>query len=355
METLTMTQGPILVELDADATSPDVLDPSRAPEIASGPDLDGVAATGGQGTDTAVKPRHFGGQGRLLGWLLATGAALFTSLLAITAWQLVLQMIQTVPVLGWALTVLTGIVAVLLLIVAIGEFLALRRTRRLTRIQLAVISASDTSVLALGKALNAVTALYASRREMRPNLDRFRNRCADEIDTDSLMALAHDCLMAPLDARALAEIEQTARRVATVTALVPLGLLDVIFTGFANLRMIRRVAQIYGGRGGVFGSLRLARAVVVHLGATGALAIGDDLLEPVLGGALLSRLSRRFGEGLINGALTSRVGLVAIDLCRPLPFETGRRPKLRGVVGRALAGMVPNGSQGARSVKPVGD
>jgi uncharacterized protein (DUF697 family) len=57
-----------------------------------------------------------------------------------------------------------------------------------------------------------------------------------------------------------------------VTALVPLALADVFAALTANLRMIRRVAEIYGGRSGLLGSWRLTRAVFAHLVATGAVA-----------------------------------------------------------------------------------
>ena len=72
---------------------------------------------------------------------------------------------------------------------------------------------------------------------------------------------------------------------------------------------IRRIAEIYGGRSGTLGSWRLVRAVMTHLVATGAVAVGDDLIGSIGGGHLLSKLSRRFGEGLVNGALTARVGV----------------------------------------------
>jgi putative membrane protein len=58
-----------------------------------------------------------------------------------------------------------------------------------------------------------------------------------------------------------------------------------------------------------------------------------------LGGSVLSRLSRRFGEGLVNGALSARVGVAAMEVCRPLPFGPGRRPSVRSLVQRALSGL----------------
>ena len=149
--------------------------------------------------------------------------------------------------------------------------------------------------------------------------------------------------MAPLDAAARREIETAARQVATVTALVPLAFADVLAALTANLRMIRRIAEIYGGRSGVLGSWRLTRAVMAHLVATGAVAVGDDMLEPLLGGGLLGKLSRRFGEGLVNGALTARVGVAAMQVCRPLPFGPDKTPSARGIVRTALAGLFTGG------------
>ncbi len=145
--------------------------------------------------------------------------------------------------------------------------------------------------------------------------------------------------MAPLDRAARVEIEAAARQVATVTALVPLALADVAAALIANLRMIRRIAEIYGGRAGTVASWRLMRAVLGHLAATGAVAVGDDLLQSVAGGGLLSKLSRRFGEGMINGALTARVGVAAIEVCRPLAFAALPAPRISALVGRALAGL----------------
>ena len=128
-----------------------------------------------------------------------------------------------------------------------------------------------------------------------------------------------------------------------ITALVPLALADVVGALVANLRMIRRVAEIYGGRAGVLGSWRLARAVMTHLVATGAGAVGDDVISSVAGGGVLSKVSRRFGEGVVNGALTARVGVATIEVCRPMPFIRARRPSVTGLVRRALTGLFGQG------------
>ena len=162
------------------------------------------------------------------------------------------------------------------------------------------------------------------------------------LDPDALLAET-ERVMAPLDAEARAVVEGAARQVATATALVPLALADVVVALVVNIRMIRRIAEIYGGRGGTLGSWRLLRAVARHLVATGAVAVGDDLIGSVLGGGALSKISRRFREGVVNGALTARVGIAAIEVCRPMPFAALPRPRTSRVVQRALSGLFQGG------------
>lgn len=164
-------------------------------------------------------------------------------------------------------------------------------------------------------------------------------RQEDMFDAAGLLGLVETEVLAPLDKAATREIEAAARQVATVTALVPLALADVFTALTANLRMIRRVAEIYGGRSGTLGSWRLTRAVMTHLVATGAVAVGDDMLGSIAGGGVLGKLSRRFGEGLVNGALTARVGVAAMEVCRPIPFVQSKRPSVTALVRRALTGL----------------
>ena len=146
-------------------------------------------------------------------------------------------------------------------------------------------------------------------------------------------------VIATLDREAQTEIERAARQVATVTAMVPIPWIDMLAALGTNLRMIRRIGKIYGGRSGPIASWRLQRSVSANLMATGALAVGDGWLGSVFSCSLLSRLSRRFGEGMVNAALTARVGRATIDVCRPLPFNMQERPKISVVLRRALTSI----------------
>ena len=187
--------------------------------------------------------------------------------------------------------------------------------------------------------VDRLLSLYAGRPELEWGRTRLRERRGESFDAAAVLALAETELLAPLDQQARREIEASARTVAAATALIPLALADVAAALAANLRMIRRMAEIYGGRAGAVGGWRLARTVVTHLIATGAVAAGDDLIHTMAGGGVLAKVSRRFGEGVVNGALTARVGVAAMEVCRPMPFVAQPRPRVGNLVSRGLAGL----------------
>jgi putative membrane protein len=229
------------------------------------------------------------------------------------------------------------VVAVLILLKELAGLARLRRVDGLKARVDGAVRAHD-----LTQARDVVAALlrfYRGREDLAWGRERLAKQQAEVLDADALIDLAEAELMAPLDAAAKREVEAAARQVAAVTALVPLALADVVAALTANVRMIRRIAEIYGGRSGTLGSWRLFRAVMTHLVATGAVAAGEDLIGTMAGGGALAKLSRRFGEGLVNGALTARVGVAAMEVCRPLPFGAERRPSVAGLVKRALTGL----------------
>ncbi len=335
---MTKPKAPVLIELDTPAAA----GPDRAPPV---PEV-AEAAPEGRAMQAvallAARPRS-----RLGRFFWLTASALFTFILSVAAWTFIDRLFADYPLLGWTAAILVGLFVLAALLVALREWSAYARLMRLDGVHKAALAAAGTGDLdAAKKVVRRIEALYAGRAEAAWGLSRLRERMGDVFDADALLALAEAELMAPLDRTARLEIEASARQVATVTAIVPLALADVAAALMANLRMIRRVAEIYGGRAGAFGSWRLLRTVLTHLVATGAVAVGDDLIHSIAGGGLLSKLSRRFGEGVINGALTARVGVAAIEVCRPLPFAALPKPRVSNLVSRGLAGLFSTGRRG---------
>ncbi len=318
-------KGPLMLE------RADEVDPSLAPLV---PDQPGGRAMQGVALLAARRTSAFA---RFATWVFGS---LFTLVLSVAAWNFVTGLFASNAVLGWLAFVLLIAALGVALVVLVAELSAFSRLSRLDRIRTEAGRAEAAGDVRGARAVVAeVAQLYAGRGETAHGRSRLAERQKEVMDADALLALAEVELLAPLDRAALAAVEAAARRVATVTALVPLALADVATALVMNMRMIRTVAEIYGGRSGTMGSLKLLRRVFVSLVATGAMALTDDLLGSFAGGGVLSKLSRRFGEGVVNGALTARVGLAAMDLCRPLPWVRQKRPGVSATVSRALAGM----------------
>lgn len=327
-----MGKKPVIFELDDTDAEPSVADAPPVPDMA--PPAQGQAMQIAARM-AARKPS------RLARWFWGLLATLVGASVSLAAWNAVTALIASAPLLGLAFTVLIAAFVAVLATISLREVAALARLTRLDHLRHDARDVRSGGDLGAARGLvAALSKLYAGREDTRWARDRLSDLAQDQLDADGLLDLAEAELLAPLDASARAEIETAARQVATVTALVPLALADVVAAMTINLRMIRRIAEIYGGRSGLLGGWRLMRAVLAHLVATGAVAVGEDMLEPVLGGSLLGKLSRRFGEGLVNGALTARVGVAAMDVCRPLPFSERHRPSVRGIVRRALTGLI---------------
>ena len=326
--------GPLVVEYTPDDGAGGNWDPADAPEITDEPGRP-------EGRAMVAATRAVAGRISWLGRLFWSAALGLVMLWAGTAaWDFAFALLDRNIWLGRAALVLGGLALLVALIFVVGELVALARLGRLDRIRaMAADALRDGDTDKARTATRRMATLYAGREEVRWGLSELAEVDAEAMDAATLLATAERDVLAPLDAAARAEIETACRQVATITAIVPLTLADVVVALTANLRMIRRMATIYGGRSGRLGSWRLMRAVATHLVATGAVGVADDMIGAVAGGGMVGKLSRRFGEGIVNGALTVRVGLAAMDVCRPLPFQALKRPSTTDVVRTALKGF----------------
>lgn len=220
--------------------------------------------------------------------------------------------------------------AVGLLATTIVIFREVAGIMRLEAVQVLKAEAAEAVTLNRMQEARSVVDRLAKRLAVRPETARGRATLEasrdDIIDPPHLVALAERELLSPLDRKARALILGSSKRVSVVTAVSPRAVIDLVYVLFEAVRLARAMAELYGGRPGRLGLLRLLRDVLAHLAVTGSIAVGDGLAQQILGHGLASRLSARLGEGVINGLMTARIGIAAMDLCRPLPFSAVKRP-----------------------------
>lgn len=320
---MTRTKGPVIIDLDENVQTPDPFENPLPDQTPPPPAM--VRASSGS---------------VFVGWFWKLLAAVVGFTISVAVWDFTIALYARNVVFGWIFTALLVALGLGVLKFLWTEFSALRRLARMDRLQEATQLAWNSDDITLAKSTaKDIANLYKGRSEMRGLVKDVETAASDSLDAKGVLAKTEATLLSSLDAAAVREIERASRTVATVTTLVPLAFADVTAALVANVRMIRNIAEIYGGRGGTLGSWRLMRSVMTHLVATGAVAIGDDWFGSVLGSSVFSKLSRRFGEGMVNGALTARVGKAAVEVCRPMPFETLEKPSVSRIVKNAYTGL----------------
>lgn len=284
--------------------------------------------------ERAQPPRRGFRFGKLL---LATLTGLLSLWITVSITSLITSLFALGEFWGWLGAALSALAGFAALAMTLREGLALYRLKRLEKLQ------SDAAAALAFNARDSATAvttalerLYANRPDMNGPRARLAAHAADIMDPSDRIKLAERELMLPLDAAANAMIARAVRSVTLLTAVAPSPALDMLFVGFQNLRLLRQLAGLYGGRPGTLAALRLGRLALANLAVAGGLALSDQVMQHVLGKGLAGRLSARFGEGAVNGILTARIGLAASEVCRPLPYLSGKKPAL----GSFLAGLV---------------
>ncbi|MTW18237.1 TIGR01620 family protein [Rhodoplanes serenus] len=238
---------------------------------------------------------------------------------------------------GWLGTlgfVLAAVAAVAFTVIAGREAAGLLRLKAIDQVRDRAAEALASDDRAAGRA--AVTELLTVTRHT-PTLERARVRVQfhlnEIIDGRDLVHLAERELMTSLDEEASRLVTNAAKRVSVVTAVSPRAAIDMLFVLGSAIVLVRRLALLYGGRPGALGMARLMRHVVSHLALTGGLSVGDSVVQQMIGQGLAAKVSAKLGEGVLNGLLTARLGLAAIDVTRPLPFSALKRPTIQDLAG----------------------
>jgi putative membrane protein len=255
---------------------------------------------------------------------------------AVALWTdaLIARLFSRADWLGWTGVAAVGVALAALLFILLREWAALRRLDSVSIARERAERAFESNDAAQARQIIDSLSSHLKSQPETANGRRLLDETTDEIvDGRDLIRLAETELLAPLDRKAATLVMNAAKRVSVVTAVSPRALVDVGYILFESFKLIRTLSQLYGSRPATLGLLRLARNVIAHLAVTGSVAVGDSLIQQMLGHGIAAKLSARLGEGVINGLMTARVGIAAMDLTRPLPFKALKRPGMSDFLG----------------------
>lgn len=138
----------------------------------------------------------------------------------------------------------------------------------------------------------------------------------------------------PLDSRARQLIRRESSSTGLLVATSPWITLDLLLVLWRNLRMMQKVAQIYGLPAGQLSRWRLARQVLRNIALAGGTELAIGALSESLLSGLFEKLAARVGQGMGVGLYSARLGHFTLDLCRavPLPDRSGFAEDNQGIL-----------------------
>lgn len=261
-------------------------------------------------------------------WKVIT--AVFTLIIGFELYEFFVNGIVEAPI-------LTSLYGVLLLLVGavatsslIKEFSGLSqlKSRDQLREQLSLLRESNEH----GKAeqtLNQVSNALANDLSSEQQAAWQETLSKDHSDQE-LITLYSRQVLSETDQKALAEVARFSSESVVLIALSPVALLDMLIMLWRNLRLVDKVAGLYGLKLGYWSRIKLVKQVIANVIYAGASEVVADISVDMLGADLLGKLSGRLAQGLGAGMLTARLGLKTIYMCRPIPFDENA-PKLSQV------------------------
>ncbi|MCL9641000.1 YcjF family protein [Rahnella victoriana] len=195
--------------------------------------------------------------------------------------------------------------------------------------------------LGQGRAFCEKLAAQAGLDNSHPALQRWKASLHETQNDREVVELYARLVQPVLDVQARREISHSAAESALMIAVSPLALVDMAFIAWRNLRLVNRIAVLYGIELGYYSRIRLFRLVLLNMAFAGASELVREVGMDWMSQDLAARLSARAAQGIGAGLLTARLGIKTMELCRPLPWLEGDKPKL-GDFRRELIGKLKN-------------
>jgi len=214
-----------------------------------------------------------------------------------------------------------------------AELRGLLRLRSAERLRTLIPSAVSSE---LKPEINIAATILARDPLLGEAVGRYRAVLEPHHTGRDALELFSRFVLAPADRLAEAAIRRATAQAFAINAISPTALLDTLLFAARAMRLIREIAEIYGQRPGLAGTVHLLRRLVSGAGLVGAVDLVGGVLAQQLGGAVVERLSASAAESAYAAQKMARLGIIAMALCRPVDFRAGEVPSLRRLVSGLL-------------------
>jgi putative membrane protein len=149
-----------------------------------------------------------------------------------------------------------------------------------------------------GRAFCEKLAQQAGLDQAHPALQRWYAAIHETQNDREVVSLYAQLVQPVLDAQARREISRSAAESTLMIAVSPLALVDMAFIAWRNLRLINRIATLYGIELGYYSRLRLFRLVLLNIAFAGASELVREVGMDWMSQDLAARLRRVRRRGL---------------------------------------------------------
>ncbi|MDG6882349.1 Domain of uncharacterised function (DUF697) [Phocoenobacter uteri] len=167
----------------------------------------------------------------------------------------------------------------------------------------------------------------------------WQNQLDEAYNSQEVFYLFNEDILKPLDKQVKQLISKSATENAIIVAVSPLAVVDVLMVAWRNIALVNKITRVYGMELGYFSRLKLFKMVLTNMAFAGATEIASDIGMDYFSQNLTAKFSMRAAQGIGVGLLSARLGIKAIEFCRPVVFQANERPKLSVVRQELLSSL----------------
>lgn len=240
------------------------------------------------------------------------------------------------PWLGWPLSLATVGILGFLGSKILKELGKVRLQRRYDKLKARLEKVNSAS--SHGSALPIIKELQAQRFSLaEQNYQGFITRSQVCQDDSEIIHLYSKDVLYQKDNAAKEVVIKHSSDCALMVAVSPFAAIDMMLVVWRNFKMLNEIGQVYGIPNSPFSRAKVFKQVLKNMMLVGAQELVMDATFESMGVSLGTKLSARAAQGVGAGLISLRIGLKAIEYCRPISFSSDEVPKISNMRGEILS------------------